>query len=41
MGTAEMPQVAALIGRALHEERGLAPLVAELVGGFPPYPTPT
>jgi glycine hydroxymethyltransferase len=38
MGTAEMTQVAALIGRALREERGLAPVVAGLVGGFPPYP---
>jgi len=38
MGTAEMTQVAALIGRALREERGLAPVVAALVAGFPPYP---
>lgn len=38
MGVQQMPQVADLIARALREERGLANRVAELVGGFPPYP---
>ncbi|MDX6310761.1 MAG: glycine hydroxymethyltransferase, partial [Streptomyces sp.] len=38
MGTDEMPQVAGLIARAVREERGIAQRVAELVGGFPPYP---
>jgi glycine hydroxymethyltransferase len=38
MGTAEMPRIAELIARAVGEERGIAQRVAELVGGFPPYP---
>ena len=38
MRDTEMAQVAALIGRALREERGPAPAVAELVRRFPPYP---
>jgi glycine hydroxymethyltransferase len=40
MGETQMAQVAALIGRALREERGTAALVTELVRGFPPYPEP-
>jgi hypothetical protein len=36
-----MAQVAALIGRALREERGPAPVVAGLVRRFPPYPAVT
>lgn len=38
MGTAEMSQVAELIARAVREERGIPGRVADLVGGFPPYP---
>jgi glycine hydroxymethyltransferase len=38
MGTDEMPQVAGLIARAVRQERGIAQRVAQLVGGFPPYP---
>lgn len=33
-----MPQVAALIGRALREERGVVADVDRLVRRFPPYP---
>ncbi|MDJ0342569.1 serine hydroxymethyltransferase [Streptomyces sp. H10-C2] len=38
MSEPEMSQVAPLMARALREEPGLASEVAELVGGFPPYP---
>ncbi|MEW2519160.1 serine hydroxymethyltransferase [Actinacidiphila alni] len=38
LGENEMAQVAALIVRALREERGVAGAVADLVRDFPPYP---
>ncbi|WP_374204300.1 serine hydroxymethyltransferase [Streptomyces sp. HPF1205] len=41
MRETEMPQVAALIGRALREERGVVADVNGLVRRFPPYPAVT